>query len=250
MTTNGHALHPGVTRGPHFVVPPAVIGDERITLSDQDAHHLTNVLRAGPGDPVSVADGVGTLYQARVTEVGHGVGLAIQQRHEVPAPQPQLRVVVGTTKAKKLDETVRQLTELGVDRIAPVVTARSESRPSAESADRAVDRWRGVAHAAAKQSRRAYLPAVEPVHAWEDAFADDAGLVCWEEASVPITEVAPQHATRPVVTLALGPEGGLRRDEVAASGLRPVALGDTILRAETAAVAAAAISLALLGRLA
>ncbi|QBI18637.1 16S rRNA (uracil(1498)-N(3))-methyltransferase [Egibacter rhizosphaerae] len=235
--------------GPHFVVPPAVIGDEHITLGDEDSHHLATVLRCGPGDPVSVADGMGTRYWTRVAEIGSVVALAITAHEEVPTPRPALRVVVGTPKGKKLDDIVRQLTELGVDRIAPAIAAHSESRPSGEGAERAIDRWRAVAHAAAKQSRRAYLPTIEPIASWAEAFDDERGVVCWEGATTPLIDEAGALSDHRAITLAVGPEGGLTREEVAATGLAPVGLGDTVLRTETAAVAAAAVTLALVSRL-
>ncbi len=243
------------THGPHFVVPPVAFDDHTVALVGDDAHHLLRVLRAGTGDPVSVADGVGGLWQGRVAELGHTVLVGLEEHVEVPRAHPEVHVVHALPKGRKLDDAVRRLTELGVEGIWPVTTTRGESEPKAESAERALERWRAIAHAAAKQSRRAWLPQLAPVAPWSDAFGDALagtgaeGVVCWEEAATPIAEaVAAQNGSTRLV-IGVGPEGGLTRGEVADAGVPAVTLGPTVLRSETAGIVAASAAMALLGRL-
>ncbi len=243
------------THGPHFIVPPAAFDDGTVALVGDDAHHLVRVLRVGTGDPVSVADGVGGLWQGRVAELGHTVVVGLEEHVEVPRADPEVHVIHALPKGRKLDDVVRRLTELGVEGIWPATTSRGEPEPKAESADRALERWRVIAHAAAKESRRAWLPQLAPVASWADAFGDALagaaaeGFVCWEEATTPIAEAvaARNGATRFVI--GIGPEGGLSRSEVADAGLPAVTLGSTVLRSETVAIVAASAAMALLGRL-
>jgi 16S rRNA (uracil1498-N3)-methyltransferase len=255
--------HPVRTTGPHFLVPAVAIDGDRAELTGDDARHLAVVLRGRPGDAVSIADGTGALWQGRIAGTGDAgqVRIALVERFDVPPPSPQVTVVHGLPKGRKLDEVVQRLTEVGVDRLIPVHTERSPVRLDGPKAAKAVARWQAIAHAAAKQSRRARLLQIDPVSDWSSAFpgaaasltaasAASAGAVLWEEADEPLGEVmdAWGDALEDVV-LAVGPEGGLTAGEVAASGLPAALLGDTILRTETAALVAASIALHRLGRL-
>jgi 16S rRNA (uracil1498-N3)-methyltransferase len=219
-------------------------------LRGAEARHLVEVLRARPGDPVSLADGSGAVWQARVAAVGAEVRLALGARTDVARPRPRLVVVQALPKARKLDEVVQRLTEIGVDRLVPVHSARSQVRLDAARAAKAVTRWRAVALAASKQSRRARRLEVAEVGSWDDAFAGaPAGAVLWEEATAGLRAVIAGAAGAAELVLGIGPEGGLTAAEVEATGLPAASLGPTILRTETAALVAAAVVLAAAGRL-
>lgn len=240
--------------GPHFFVEPAdVDGDDALLHGDQ-ARHLAVVLRARPGDPVSLADGSGARYRARVVDAApEEVRLRVLERDVVPVPRPRLTVVQALPKGRKLDEVVEKLSEIGVDRLVPVHSARSPVVLDAAKAAKARARWEAVALAAAKQSRRARPLQVAEVGHWGGAFPTGvAGVVLWEQADTPLRAVlagitAQGHPEE--LILAVGPEGGLTPDEVRESGLPAAGLGPTILRTETAALVAAASALTLLGRL-
>jgi 16S rRNA (uracil1498-N3)-methyltransferase len=240
---------PPRTSGPHFFVPPAAVHGDRADLTSDDARHLAVVLRAEPGAPVSLADGTGALFQARVTRAAPDrVQLALTERYEVPVARPVLTVVHALPKGRKLDDVVQRLSEVGVDRLVPVHSARSQVRLDAAKAAKALARWRAVALAAAKQSRRARLLEVAEVGTWAAAFpAGGRGAVLWEEASAPLPTLLDAEAAE--VVIAVGPEGGLTPEEVAATGLPAASLGPTILRTETAALVAAGIALAVTGRM-
>jgi 16S rRNA (uracil1498-N3)-methyltransferase len=237
-------------RGPHFLVDPTDIDGGRAVLRGPDARHLAVVLRARPGTPVSLADGRGHLYQGYVRRAdAQAVVLGLDEPAAVPPPRPRLVVVHGLPKGRKLDDVVQRLTEVGVDRLVPVTTQRGEVRPTGERAQRAVERWRAVAQAAAKQSRRAWVLEVGDVTEWSAAFDGAArGAVLWEEAHRPLRAVLDLDADE--LVLGIGPEGGLTADEVAATGLPAATLGPTILRTETAALVTASAVLTLTGRLA
>ena len=233
-----------------FVAPDAVTGD-RAHVEGDDAHHLVRVLRAGPGHEVTLADGSGIVYSGRVAAVGPRVAVEIVDVTEVPAPTPRIHVVHALPKGRKLDEVVQRLTELGVDRITPVHSRRSQVRLDATRAERAHRRWSAVAHAAAKQSRRAWLPVIDPVSDWSAHHWDAPGVVLWEQAATPLRSALAGAATdAPTVTVAVGPEGGLTDEEVDETGLAPATLGGTILRTEFASVAGVVALMTLLGRFA
>lgn len=235
---------------PHVFVDPADCDDRRVRLQGPVAHHVLTVLRCGPGDAVRVADGTGMVRTATIA-VHHGSSAecTIVDVDRAPRRRPGLRVVCGLPKRRKLDGVVQRLTELGVDEIVPAHTERSQVQLTGPRADRAAERWRAVARAAAQQSRRAHLPTIAPVTVWRDAFADaDHGVVFWEEAPAPLRNVALDGRVDRI-TVAVGPEGGLTADEVDQTGLPAAGLGPTILRAETAGVVAPALVLQRLGRL-
>lgn len=238
------------TRGPHFFCDPDDVGAGHAVLRGEQARHLARVLRAGPGDPVSLADGTGVVYQARVRATGPAeASLALLDRFEITLPRPRLSVVHALPKARKLDEVVQRLSEVGVDRLVPVHSARSQVSLRGDRAARAVARWRAVALAAAKQARRARVLEVAAVGEWAGAFAGvRAGAVLWEEADVGLPAVLGTLGAPEELVLAIGPEGGLAADEVAATGLPAASLGPTILRTETAALVAAGVVLAAVGR--
>lgn len=238
------------TSGPHFLIPAEAVEGDRAHLEGDDARHLAVVLRATSGAPVSLADGHGALYQARVATVAMDrVRLALTARHDVPPPTTTLTIVHALPKGRKLDEVVQRLTEIGVDRLLPVHSERSQVRLEPARAAKAVARWRAVALAAAKQSRRARLLTIAEVGEWGSAFpADVAGVVAWEDATAPLRDHLDTRAAREL-WLGIGPEGGLTAAEVAATGLPAVSLGETVLRTETAALVAATMVLHSLGRL-
>lgn len=218
-----------------------------VPLPGGDRHHLTRVLRLRSGAAVEVADGHG-VYGRAVLE---GVGVRLTADPVVaPAPPGRITVVQALPKGRKLDAVVRQVTELGVDRIVPVTAHRSVVALG-DRADRAVARWRAVARAACEQARRPRRPVIDPVIAAMDvvpATRPSRLLVAHPDADVGLP-AALEGASD--VAIAVGPEGGWDDDEVAGwteAGAATVRLGSSVLRTEHAAAAAVAVAAALLGR--
>ena len=226
-----------------FVEPSVDLGDE-LEVAGEDGHHLARVLRLRVGEPVTVADGSGGWRPYRVAEVGApgpgGTGVRLEAAGDAdrePVLPPRLAVAFALTKGDKPELVVQKLTELGVDRIVPVVAERSVARPSAARAETSLDRWERIVREAARQCRRATLPVVEPL-APLAKLAGHPGLVVAERGGGPA-----QALTSPPggeILAVVGPEGGLTAGEV--ETLAPwgrLGLGPHVLRAETAAVAAA-----------
>ncbi len=226
---------------PHFFVRPEQIDGEQARLDAEDTRHLVTVLRARPGVPASVADGTGSVWAGTYAGLQDGQAVvALGQQETLPDPEPAITVVHALPKQRKLDDVIQRLTELGVDRIVPVHSERSQVELDERRAAKAVARWRTVALAAAKQSRRARPALVDEVGSWNTAFeAGVPGVVCWEGSTTPLGLVLDAIRSPQRFVIAIGPEGGLTEAEVDASGLPAVSLGRSILRTETAALVAA-----------
>jgi 16S rRNA (uracil1498-N3)-methyltransferase len=205
-------------------------------LEDEDAHHLERVLRVRPGQAVTVADGRGGWRQCRWAD---GAVLVVDgpPSHD-PAPAPPVTVGFALTKGERPEWVVQKLTELGVDRIVPFVAARTVVRWEPAKAERQILRLRAVARAAAMQSRRTWLPLVEGV----TSFAAAAAALAPSTGALAHPGGGGLDLSRPA--LLVGPEGGFTDDELGA-GLPLVDLGPTVLRAETAAIAAGVLLCAL-----
>jgi len=222
-----------------------------VLITGSDGYHLARVRRLQVGEAVTAADGQGRWRPYLVSDVdGRTLTLAATGPPRIePELAPGLAVAFALTKGVKPETVVRQLTELGVDEILPVVATRSIARPAAERAAAVTGRLERVAREAAMQCRRARLPRIAAVGPL-GALAGRPGLVIAERADVPATNPA-DPATEGWL-LVIGPEGGWAPEDLRSLNAqvlegtlaRPVprlAVGPHVLRAETAAVAAAAV---------
>jgi 16S rRNA (uracil1498-N3)-methyltransferase len=210
----------------HVFVPDIDLLD----VDPDDDHHLRRVLRLRPGEAGTVSDGRGA-WRACTWTGSPGVALAPEGEVErEPRPTPQVTVGFALTKGDRPEWVTQKLTEVGVDVIVPFSAERSVVRWDAEKAARQHERLGRVAREAAMQSRRSWLPTVLPMGTF-------AGIV---EALGPGVALAQPGGSPPSLGrpgLLVGPEGGFSPAELeAAPGT--VGLGPTVLRAETAAVAA------------
>ena len=200
-------------------------------LAPDDRHHLERVLRLRAGDELTVSDGAGGHRRRRFGATLEPVGEV--QNH--PRPEPQVTVAFALVKGQRPEWAVQKLTEIGVDRIVPLLAARSVVRwPAGDSAGQ-LTRLRRVAKEAAMQSRRVWLPVV-------DGVAPFAAVAARPGAVLAHPDGLPPSLARPVVLV--GPEGGWDERELAA-GPPLVRLGPSVLRTETAAVVAGALLCAL-----
>jgi len=223
------------------VLAPAL--DESIVVDGADGHHLERVRRLRVGEIVTVADGAGAWRRYVVDATGRGrLDLAADgDVHHEPRLEPGLAVAFGVGKGAKPEVVVSGLTELGVDRIVPLLAARAVVRWDAERAAAVVDRLRRVAREATLQCRRARLPTVEAAVGLED-LGTQGVVVVGDPAGASVHTLRLPAAGEWLVVV--GPEGGLTAHERAALLARPgavaVAVGPHVLRTETAALAVAA----------
>lgn len=224
----------------------------RVLLTPPQAHYLANVLRLAAGDAVCLFNGRDGEWRARLGPIKRGAGDAVAETMLRPqAAEPDLWLLFAPLKKARTDYLAEKATELGVARLWPVFTRRT----NAERVN--LDRLRATAVEAAEQSERLTVPELREPAALAEALADwPAGrrlLVCDETGGgEPVaTALAREEARGPAWAVLIGPEGGFARDEL--DGLRklpfvtPVGLGPRILRADTAALAALACLQALAG---
>jgi 16S rRNA (uracil1498-N3)-methyltransferase len=229
-----------------------------LPLSADDVHHALHVLRVREGEELDVVEPGGAVWRVRVRDVESTAIVADAAQRlpgDTPAALPQVTLVFGVSKGSKNDDIVEGATEVGVAGCMPVLCARSIVKLDAQKRAQRGERWRRVAHAAAKQSKRATVPDVTDPADLADALpllaAFDLVLVAWEEASAggrgvraAISSAKGALSSSSRIAVVVGPEGGLAADEVAllaGIGGEAVTLGETILRAETAAVVASAL---------
>ena len=235
-----------------FFAPSLDPGDETVTLPRDEAVHLTRVLRLTSGDTVAVFDGRGHEFLARVTAAGrHDVRLQILSRLE-PPPEPAvaLTLVQAVLKGEKMDDIVRDAVMLGVAAIHPIVTKRTETTVAAMIKGARLDRWRRIALASVKQSRRATLPEIRSPLRLED-FLDEPPAAVRLMLVEPGTSAAVEPigslrggATPADAAVLVGPEGGWSAEEWDAGGKprRPARhLGHRTLRADAVPVAAISV---------
>lgn len=221
-------------------------------LEGRKHHHLSKVLRARPGRRVWLVDDAATSYEAEVVEVGEEQTL-LKILAITPPAAAALRLILGQAllKSKKMDWVVQKATELGVDVIVPLASARAIVKVAGGEVRR-VERWRKIGREAAKQSRRTSLPVIEEPRLFRDFLGIGDGarkLILTEGGGTPLREIlagapVPAAVGLAEVVLAVGPEGGWTKDEEEGSleaGFERVSLGSQPLRSETAALAALAM---------
>jgi 16S rRNA (uracil1498-N3)-methyltransferase len=235
-----------------FFAPSFDPGDETATLPREEAEHLTRVLRLGVGDTVAVFDGRGHEFLARVASaVRRDVRVQLLSRIEPAAESGvALTLAQAVLKGDKMDDVIRDAVMLGVAAVQPIVTKRTEATVAALMKGARVERWRRVALASVKQSRRAMLPDVRTPMTLENLL-DEPGsalrlMLVEPSASADVEPVsAMQGMPRPDnATLFVGPEGGWTEpewSEAAAHGVRLVSLGARTLRADAVPVAAISV---------
>jgi 16S rRNA (uracil1498-N3)-methyltransferase len=219
-----------------FVADPS-----HAVLSEEDLHHLGRVLRLRDGEEVVAGDGLGrwarALWRGRAelepVRQAPGAGGDGSVQHE-ERDLPLLTVAFAPVKGERPEWVVQKLTELGIDRIVPLLTDRSVVRWTGERATATVERLRRVAREAAAQCRRVWLPEVTP----PIAFAELSSLG-WP-GEVVLAQLSGDRPALAQHVVAVGPEGGWSSEELAA-GLPTVGFGLSVLRAETAAVTAGAL---------
>ncbi|MCM8812245.1 MAG: 16S rRNA (uracil(1498)-N(3))-methyltransferase [Candidatus Omnitrophica bacterium] len=230
-----------------YIPSDAWEGNGRLRLSGREAHHLSRVLRIKPGDWVSCFDGAGTEAVACVRSVDPraGIDLEIKEKKRLPPLSGGITLASAIPQSGKIDQIIDQATQFGVRRIIPVTTARGVVRISQEDSKKKLLRWNRIAVEAAKQSKVSHLPLIDPALPWDRLVCrfkefDLALVAAVEGPHEPLAGLL-KGRERSSILLIIGPEGDLTPEELAqadAAGARRFSLGPTVLRCETAAVAA------------
>lgn len=224
------------------------VSESRAALTGDHARHLANVLRAQVGQEFDISTGqevrCGRISAIHADRVEFELGEVVAH-----SAQSAITVALSIFKFDRMEWAIEKCTELGVARIVPVIAGRTESHLAAAAAKR-VERWNRIARQASEQSRRVVPPEISAPLKFGDlvAVTGDARIVLGEMEADILLKDAVRHGLGTVL-LAFGPEGGWKAQELAAlrdAGWTAASLGNTILRAETAVIAAVAIATSIL----
>ncbi len=229
-----------------FYAPPEQFDDKAVTLAIEETRHLRDVLRMKVGDEAQVFDGAGREFLVEVANIAkRETLLQIVKEIEPPAPESNLELTIAASvyKNDKFDLVIQKAVELGVARVAPIVTFRSET--NLQASKKRTERWRKIALEATKQCERARIMTVEePIEfdAFMASMEDHSGaLLMFSEKD---GKGLPEKIAGKQLTALIGPKGGWEDSEIQIAedrGFIPVKLGRRIMRAETAAITFAAL---------
>ena len=229
----------------HYLDLPLAVGG-RVALPESVVAHLVRVLRLGVGDEFALFNGDGADYHARLISVGKRTAQAdvLERRALDNESALQITLAQGIARGEKMDLILQKATELGVARIAPLLTERTEVRLEPERVAKKMQHWRGVLAAACEQCGRAKLPQLlEPQALASFAAADSSSRRFTLDPHEGIALSAAALGAQDSVTVLIGPEGGLSERDLAAlraARFEGLQLGPRILRTETAGLAALA----------
>ena len=236
-----------------FYVRPPHIFTDTATITDSEQHHLRNVLRLTPGATIRIIDGQGNVYIAELLDAGtnRGASEARILSHEFHARvPPSLTLFQGLPKNDKMELILQKTTEIGVTQIVPIHSGHALQNPSQNR----YERWHRVVISATKQCQRAWLPELCEPQTFEASLAQLEKFshcliltphIEQESQAQHIKTVLRQVSQPTSIALFVGPEGGFSKQEITTAienGCTPVTLGTNILRTETAAIVAVAIT--------
>ncbi len=229
-----------------YVDKPVNAG-RQLLLEGSAANHLARVLRLRSGDALTVFDGTGGEFAARIEEFRkEAVVVSVEEHRTLERESPlSLTLAQGVSRGERMDWIVQKATELGVSRIVPVFTKRSVVRLDEKQAERKLQHWRAIAVAACEQCGRNRIPTLaEPADFFEVIAPDPSGsnrLLLSPAGDLRLDDLEGVGAG---ITVLIGPEGGLEdfeHEAALSAGFKAVRLGPRVLRTETAAVAALTI---------
>jgi 16S rRNA (uracil1498-N3)-methyltransferase len=235
-----------------FVDTPLAAGTA-VALTGDAGNHVTRVLRLREGDTLTLFDGRGGEYGARIAQMRRGgVRAEVGEHSAIERESPlELTLLQSIARGERMDLIVQKATELGVTRIVALVTERSVVRLDAQQAERKAAHWRAVAIAACEQCGRNRVPAVEGPVDYAAALDRDAALKLLLDPAASHPMSRPGADARSIALL-VGPEGGFTDTEselARRAGFEPRHMGPRVLRTETAAITALAALQATIGDL-
>jgi 16S rRNA (uracil1498-N3)-methyltransferase len=225
-------------------VPEPLTAGRRQAIEGNAASHIARVLRLKPGDALTLFDGRGGEYAARIETIRNGaVVVEVQERSALERESPlSLTLAQGVSRGERMDWVVQKATELGATRIIPLLTERSVVRLDSKQSARKLQHWQGIAIAACEQSGRNRIPDMAaPLDLHDFLRGIDSRATRLLLSPSGTQRVNDLEAPDGGIVILIGPEGGLAESEQRAAlnaGFMPVRLGPRVLRTETAAVAA------------
>ena len=244
---------------PVFFVPSECVTPPTISITGDLLVHLRDSLRVTAGEIVLFGDGASHRYRTEITDVSKRTltGRILETIQAPPRQTPRLILGQSLLKGEKMDWVVQKSVELGVDELVPVESRHSVVQIKAGRLDHQLTRWQRIAVEAAQQSEQWRVPTITAPQSLAALLKNRATgtvtLMLTERLNGKRlqTVALPQDATGSVLIL-IGPEGGWSKEELVLAeqgGIQPITLGPSILRAETAAIAAISILQSRLGQL-
>jgi len=232
-----------------FYFPPEAFQDNYIEISGDELHHIRDVMRLEVDDEIIAFDGTGKEYHGRIESIDQGRARIKVEKvlKRKKTAQFTLVAAVGIPKKEKMDLIVQKLTELGVERIIPVMTSRTVVRIKGDKIKKKLERWTKITIEAAKQSGRNTLPVIEEVVSFNNLLPqlkkyDQIFLPClWGKREALLSAI---DGSKKNNLFMIGPEGGFTAQEIeqaVSEGAKLVTLGENTLRTDTAAIAIGAI---------
>ncbi|MBX3617687.1 16S rRNA (uracil(1498)-N(3))-methyltransferase [Nitrosomonas sp.] len=242
-----------------FYHPEAITVGQMIELSADNKHHAARVLRLRNGDPITLFNGHGGEFRARIDIISKDrIVVFVDSFQDTNRESPlQIELAQAICVNEKMDWIIQKSIELGVSRIQPVSTARSIVHLSNERSGKRLQHWQKIAISTCEQCGRNQVPPIDPMITLSEWLSQkkmnrtvqDILIMLSTTATKSLKDI-PEPVTDAKVALIIGPEGGFTADEELAmthSGFVPLHLGNRILRTESAALAAIAAMQALWG---
>lgn len=225
----------------YYYTPKQYVSESSLTVVDDEAKHLSRVLRKKSGEEIFVTDGEGNLYKTKISGMNKtAIDCTIIEKLQ-NVNEPSLKITLYQSLIKNPDRfefVIEKSVELGVYAIQPVFTENTINKTTSK-----VDRWQSIALSAMKQSQRCILPKIHEPISFLDALTKAAGLklIADEKPSDNSTSIQSLHQNKQTgeISLFIGPEGGFSIDEVILAlnnGFEALSLGARKFRSETAAI--------------
>lgn len=233
-----------------FYVPKESIKGNQVLIIGKEAHHILDVMRLKVSDNIVVFDGTGNEYVGIVKGTGNkSLSLEITQtRKTTPQENSIVTLIQAIPKKEKMDYIVEKATELGVNCVMPVTTARTIPDWSESKKAGIVTRWQKISQEAAKQCGRMVLPEIEPVKTLEEALSHINGYDLKLIAALSDNAIKLKDALKSCsggkIAVAIGPEGDFTEEEIKQAeekGFKIVNLGRRVLKSDTAGLAVLAM---------
>ncbi len=229
-------------RIPRIFTEQNLLSGEQIELEESASHHLSKVLRMQAGRELILFNGAGGEFAATIHEVTKKHVIVSVQEHSADNRESplELELAIGISRGERFEWVLQKATELGVTKITPLITERTEVKVNGDRQEKMHDRWQHILISACEQCQRNLLPQLSApiqISDWLPSVNSDLRFVLHHRDSKTLpAEQKPQN-----VTLLIGPEGGLSESEIEqalAKNFNALTLGPRVLRTETAPVAA------------
>ncbi|WP_185233303.1 16S rRNA (uracil(1498)-N(3))-methyltransferase [Teredinibacter franksiae] len=240
-------------RIPRIFTAQSLALSSELELEESASHHLLKVLRMQPGRELTLFNNSGSEYSAVITAVSKKTAtVAINQQSDIDRESPlETELAIGISRGDRFDWVLQKVTELGITRIVPLFTERTEVKLNAERLEKRLGQWQKITIAACEQCQRNTLPILatpQPLDEYLTACTSEYRFVLHHRAEASLNALQQPQS----VALLIGPEGGLSDNEITHAeqqGFKSLALGPRVFRTETAPIAALSIVQSLWGDL-